>query len=91
MFLTLAPAEESDTAQAEGLVHALLRLAPAVHEIELVYGWVASGRNQMPLLTRSMLGALGQIGIQAEAPEADIASGRTLGTIADPRRSGARW
>ncbi len=84
VFLTLAAADESETARAVALVHALLHVPATVHEVEIVYGRVASGRGQVPLLTRSVLGALGQIGIQADVPEADVASGRTLPTITDP-------
>jgi hypothetical protein len=56
----------------------LLRLPARTSEAEVVYGRVASGPNQVAMLTRPIFAALAQVGAEIEVPPEDIASGQTI-------------
>jgi hypothetical protein len=58
----------------------LLGMPQGASEAEVVYGRSPQPR-QIAILTRSMLGVLGQIAIQIEVPPADVAKHRTLPTV----------
>ncbi|GAN59133.1 MULTISPECIES: hypothetical protein [Acetobacter] len=49
--------------------------------VEVVYGAGKPARGQIRLLTRTMLGVMGQIAYQIEVPPQDIISGRTLARV----------
>ena len=52
-----------------------------VREVELVYGLHAPAPGQVAILTRSMLGVLGEVAISIEVPSDDVMRGRTVPTI----------
>jgi hypothetical protein len=64
-------------------VRLLLHLAPERHVFEVVYGIDSSRSDVIAILTRPMLGVLGQIGAQIEVPAEAVSGGRTFPTIID--------
>ncbi len=60
-----------------------LGLSPAAREAEVIYGRAPTASGQVAILTRSMLGVLGQLAFQIEVPPEDIASGRTMATVGE--------
>jgi hypothetical protein len=64
-------------------VRQLLNLAPDRHVFEVVYGVDSSRSDVIAIVTRPMLGILGQVGAQIEVPAEAISEGRTFPTIID--------
>jgi hypothetical protein len=64
-------------------VRRLLHLAPERHIFEVVYGVDSSRNDVIAIITRPMLGILGQIGAQIEVPAEAVSGGRTFPTIID--------
>ena len=80
--MSLKPARDAGlaAAAAAGALR-LLGVRSRTGEFEVVYGQTPSGPGQIAVLTRSMLGVLGQITAQTEVPPRAIASGRTVLTM----------
>lgn len=70
---------ESDANMAR--VRELLHLKPGSSQYEIGYGATAGASNTIPVVTRSILGILSNLGAQISVPEADIASGATPPTV----------
>ncbi len=83
VYLTLAPTEEEDLSATEERVRRLLDISPSVTDLEVVYGRTAPTRGQLALLTRPMLGVLGQLAFQADVPAEDVAFGKTKASVAN--------
>ena len=83
VYLTLAPAEDADLAATEESVRRLLEISSSVTDLEVVYGRTAPTRGQLALLTRPMLGVLGQLAFQADVPDEDVALGKTKASVAN--------
>lgn len=84
VFLQLAPdaADAPASARADAdTVRRLLKLKPKQDRFEIVYGQGAGDGEQVPVLTRSVLGILSSIGAQVEAPEDAIRRRATMPTV----------
>ena len=64
-------------------VKRMLGLSPAAREAEVIYGRAPTAPGQVAILTRSMLGVLGQLAFQIEVSPEDIAGGRTMATVGE--------
>jgi hypothetical protein len=80
VYLSIATTRDPDTLRAVIAAKRLLGMPPSVSEAEVVYGR-RSERGQVAVLTRSMLGALGQLAIQIDIPPDDVARHRTLPSV----------
>jgi len=69
----------SDAAMAR--VRALLHLSAHGSQYEIGYGATPASSNTIPLVTRSILGILSNLGAQISVPPADVASGATRPTV----------
>jgi len=72
-------ARESDADMAR--VRRLLHLSARKSQYEIGYGATAAGSNTIPVVTRSILGILSNLGAQIDVRPADIASGATRPTV----------
>ena len=81
VFFVFTPAPNPELAGIENDVRLLLTIPARVMEVEVVYGRSASSPRQIALLTRSMLGVLGQLAFQADVPQEDVDRHRTVETI----------
>jgi len=70
---------DSDAAMAR--VRELLHLSAHSSQYEIGYGATAASSNTIPLVTRSILGILSNLGAQISVPPADVASGATRPTV----------
>jgi hypothetical protein len=89
VFLAVAPTGDPALATTEAEVLRLLAVPPRTTEVEVVYGRTSPDRLHVAMITRSMLGVLGQLAFQIEAPAQDVARGWTVpsvGQIAVERR-----
>ena len=82
-LLFLAPTSDPALAAALDEARRLLGLSPRATEAEVVYGRWSPGPGQVSLLTRSLLGVLGQVALQVQVPPEDVADGRTLPTVGE--------
>jgi hypothetical protein len=80
VYLSFATTRDPDTLRAVIDAKRRLGMPPGVSEAEVVYGR-RSERGQVAVLTRSMLGALGQLAIQIDIPPDDVARNRTLSSV----------
>ena len=80
VYVTLAPTDDTALAAREDTVRRLLHIPPTVTEMEVVYGRYAA-KGQIGLLTRPILGVLGQLAFQVEVPPEDVAAGKTQGSV----------
>ncbi|WP_220792916.1 hypothetical protein [Gluconacetobacter aggeris] len=81
VFLSIASTDDPDLARVVHDTRRLLGMAQDDERVEVVYGGGRPRRGQIRLLTRTVLGVLGQIAYQIDVPEEDITSGRTRPTI----------
>jgi hypothetical protein len=81
VFLSIASTDDRSLSRVVYEVRRLLGMAQNDERVEVVYGGGRPRRGQIRLLTRTILGVLGQIAYQIEVPKEDIASGRTRPTI----------
>ncbi len=81
VYVSLAPERDAMLRATAREVRRLLSLPSGARETEVLYGRFVEGRSTLPMLTRSVLGVLGQIAAQAEVPAEDVARGLTLATI----------
>jgi hypothetical protein len=68
--------------QDMALVRRLLHLTSSTDTYEVVYGSGTDSDRQVPMMTRSVLGILSDLGAQVEVPEADVRSGAAKPTVA---------
>ena len=83
VFLTMTPTRDPALATVEAEVLRLLGIPPRTSEVEVVYGSTGQGPLQVAILTRSMLGVLGQLAFQIEAPTQDVARGWTVPSVGE--------
>lgn len=81
VFLSIASTDNPDLTKVVHDTRRLLGMAQDDERVEVVYGGGRPRRGQIQLLTRTVLGVLGQIAYQIDVPEEDITSGRTRPTI----------
>ncbi|MBB2159220.1 hypothetical protein HLH48_03350 [Gluconacetobacter sacchari] len=81
VFLSIASSDDPDLARVARDTRRLLGMAQNDERVEVVYGGGRPRRGQIQLLTRTVLGVLGQIAYQIDVPKEDIASGRTRPTV----------
>jgi hypothetical protein len=82
IHLSFAPTQDRELTSILNETKRLLGLSQDVREVELVYGLHAPAPGQVAILTRSMLGVLGEVAISIEVPSDDVMRGRTVPTIA---------
>ncbi len=83
IFLSFAPSHDPDLVPVVRDAKRLLDLPRQTTKAEVVYGRTPNRPGQVAILTRSMLGVLGQLAFQVEVPAADIARGRTMRTVGE--------
>jgi len=78
VFFSIADGSDAKSRALANRARELLRLPARTSEVEVVYGRVASGPNQVAMLTRPIFAILAQVGAEIEVPPQDIASGQTI-------------
>jgi hypothetical protein len=73
--------ENAETSKDLMLVRRLLKLSPKTKTYEVVYGQSAQRGERIPMVTRSVLGILTDLGAQVDVPEELVAHGSTKPTI----------
>lgn len=73
--------ENAETSKDLMLVRRLLKLSPKTKTYEVVYGQSALRGERIPMVTRSVLGILTDLGAQVDVPEDLVAHGSTKPTI----------
>ncbi|WP_087647651.1 hypothetical protein [Caballeronia choica] len=84
VFLTIggtASGTSKETAEDLASVRRLLKLSPKTKTYEIVYGQSAQRGDHIPMVTRSVLGILTDLGAQVDVPSELIGSGSTKPTI----------
>jgi len=80
VYYSIATTRDPDLLGLVDEVKRLLGMRPEVNEAEVVYG-LGPEPGQVALLTRSMLGALGQLALQIDVPPDDVARHLTFPTV----------
>lgn len=80
IFYSIGTTRDPDLLRVVAETKRLLGMPPGVSEAEIVYGLNAEP-GQVALLTRSMLGALGQLALQIDVPPDDVARRLTFPTV----------
>ncbi|WP_244848791.1 hypothetical protein [Caballeronia sp. SL2Y3] len=83
IFMTLGATRSGANKQTVddlALVRRLLHLSPKMKTYEIVYGQSAD-RDRIPMVTRSVLGILTDLGAQIPVPDSQVGSGATKPTI----------
>ena len=73
--------DDSQSVADMARVRKLLNLKPGSSQYEIGYGATAGASNTVPIVTRSILGILSNLGAQIQVPQTDIASGATPPTV----------
>jgi hypothetical protein len=81
--VTMSFTDESGSLTALRDVRRLLHLAVQGHVFQVVYGADSPRNDVIAIVTRPMLGILGQIGAQIAVPADSVSDGRTFPTIVD--------
>jgi len=81
VFLGIADGSDPDTRAVAARTRRLLGMLPHATEAEVVYGRVAPGPHKVAILTRPIVGILGQVSAEIEVPPEDIKAGRTISTF----------
>lgn len=81
VFLGIADGSDPDTRAVAARTRRLLGMLPHATEAEVVYGRVAPSPGKIAILTRPIVGILGQVSAEIEVPSEDIAAGRTIFTF----------
>jgi hypothetical protein len=81
VFLTVTPTQDPELARTKAEVLRLLDVPLRTKEVEVVYGRIPEERGQVAILTRSLLGVLGRLAFQIEAPTQDVAGGLTVPSV----------
>lgn len=78
VFVLIDAGEDAALAATAAQVRRWLAVDPRARELEVVYGsrQVRPSRTEIPIMTRSMLAALGAVAAEIELPEEDMRSGR---------------
>lgn len=77
VFLTVSSTDNPVLAETVYETRRFFQMKPHDERVEAVYGAGQPRPGQIRILTRTMLGALGQIAYQIDVPQDDITSGRT--------------
>ncbi len=77
LVLTISNGLDADTRAIAVDTRRMLGLADDATEAEVVYGRDATGPGQIAILTRSVLGILGQVAAEVEVPPEDVTDGLT--------------
>ncbi len=80
VYASIATTRDPDLLAAVNETKRLLGMPPRMSEVEIVYG-LRPEPGQLAVLTRSMLGVLGQLAIQIDVPPNDVAHHLTLPTV----------
>jgi len=78
VFFGIADGSDARSRALANRARELLRMPARTSEVEVVYGRVTNGPNQVAMLTRPMFAILAQVGAEIEVPPKDIASGQTI-------------
>jgi hypothetical protein len=84
VYFTLGATTSGESGQTSAdlaLVRRLLKLSPKTKTYEVVYGQSAQRGERIPMVTRSVLGILTDLGAQITVPDELVASGSTKTTI----------
>lgn len=84
VYLTLSATTSGENRQTTDdliLVRKLLKLSPNTKTYEIVYGQSALHGDRIPMVTRSILGILTELGAQIQVPDVYVNSGATKATI----------
>lgn len=84
VLLTLGATNSAQSPQVSAdlaRVRELLHLAADTRTYQIVYGPSAQGGNRIPMVTRSVLGILTNIGAQVQVPPDQVTSGATKPTV----------
>src|SRR5471032_1891976 len=84
VYFTLGATTSGESGQTSAdlaLVRRLLKLSPKTKTYEVVYGQSAQRGGRIPMVTRSVLGILTDLGAQITVPDELVASGSTKPTI----------
>jgi hypothetical protein len=84
VYLTLSATTSGETRQTTDdlvQVRRLLRLSPKTKTYEIVYGQSALSGDRIPMVTRSVLGILTDLGSQIKVPDVYVSTGATKPTI----------
>ncbi|GBQ78691.1 hypothetical protein [Acetobacter malorum] len=77
VFLNVSSTDNPILAETVYETRRFFQMKPKDERVEVVYGAGQPRPGQIRILTRTMLGALGQIAYQIDVPQDDITSGRT--------------
>jgi hypothetical protein len=80
VFFSIATTRDPDLQGVVAETKRLLGMPPGASEAEVIYG-LTPEPGQVALLTRSMLGALGQLALQIDVPPDDVARHLTFPTV----------
>ena len=80
VYYSIATTGDPDLLRVVDEAKRLLGMPPGVSEAEVVYGLSAEA-GQVAVLTRSMLGTLGQLALQIDVPPDDVARHLTFPTV----------
>jgi len=80
-FAPLQAGESAETAADELRARQLLRISGDKSEYQIVYGTVAPGPNTIPVITRSVLAILTDLGAEIPVSPSDISRGATQPTL----------
>jgi len=80
VYYSIAKTADPDLRGVVDETKRLLGMPPGASEAEVVYG-LRAGPGQVALLTRSMLGVLGQLALQIDVPPDDVARHLTFPTV----------
>ncbi len=81
VFLSVASSDDPALERVAREARHFLGMTDDEERIEVVYGGGRPKKGQIRLLTRTILGVLGQIAYQIDVPAVDVTSGRTRPTI----------
>lgn len=78
VFVGIADGSDASSRALADRARRLLHMSGRTPEVEVVYGRVTKGPNQVAMLTRPIFAALAQVGAEIEVPPEDIVAGRTI-------------
>jgi hypothetical protein len=79
VYLSISSGSDSAMQAVAAETRTLLHVGPG--EVEIIYGRTASRPNQVPMITRSVIGILTYISAQIDVPTADVEAHRTLPSV----------
>ncbi len=81
LILALGESADPDIGAVAERTRRLLGFRPGEKEAEVVYGRRSSRPGQIAIVTRPILGVLGQLGAEAEVPPDDVRRGLTIANV----------